>query len=108
MGGYLMETEKQPVKSSTGQSNEFEKTVNEKARRKFKAQQEGKQSPWFGLGMFGLIGWSIVLPTIMGIALGSWIDGAWPSRVSWKLTLLFLGVATGCANAWYWIQKEIV
>ena len=101
-----MSAEKQPANNPSDQTSDFEKTVSTKTRRKLNSQQEGKQSPWFGLGMFGLIGWSIVLPTIFGIALGSWIDDGWPSRVSWKLTLLFVGVVIGCMNAWYWIQKE--
>jgi ATP synthase protein I len=87
--------------------DEFERTVEGKQNRKLRARREGVQSPWFGLGMFGLVGWSIVIPTLAGILIGSWIDGQWPSRVSWKLTLLFLGLAIGCGNAWFWIQKEM-
>jgi len=29
---------------------------------------------WFGLGMMGLIGWSVVVPTLLGAALGIWLD----------------------------------
>jgi len=87
--------------------DEFERTVGSKEKRKIKARTEGMQSPWFGLGMFGLVGWSIVVPTLAGILIGSWIDGQWPSRISWKLTFLFLGLAIGCGNAWFWIQKEM-
>lgn len=85
----------------------FERTVRAKEQRKLKSRTEGTQSPWFGLGMFGLVGWSIVIPTLAGILVGSWIDGLWPGRISWKLTLLFAGLFIGCANAWHWIQKEI-
>ena len=87
-------------------SNYFEKAVEGKSRRKLIATKEGRRSPWFGLGMFGLIGWSIALPTIAGVLLGGWLDANWPSRVSWKLTFLFLGVATGFSVALYWMRKE--
>lgn len=86
---------------------EFEREVDRKRKRKIQSRKAGKQSPWFGLGMFGLVGWSIVLPTLLGIMLGTWIDTRFPGRVSWQLTLLFVGVVIGCANAWYWIKKEI-
>lgn len=86
--------------------DEFEKTVGDKERRKLRARTEGHSSPWFGLGMFGLIGWSIVAPTLIGILLGRWIDANSPSRVSWTVTLLFLGVTAGAVNAWFWIQRE--
>ncbi|MEL7500204.1 MAG: AtpZ/AtpI family protein [Planctomycetota bacterium] len=86
--------------------DDLEQKIEIKGRRKVAARQEGKRSPWFGLGMFGLIGWSVVLPTIGGIILGGWIDQQWPSNISWRITLLFAGIFMGCLNAWYWIQKE--
>jgi ATP synthase protein I len=46
------------------------------------------------------VGWSVTLPTLLGIALGVVIDRRWPGRFSWTLTLLFLGLVFGCANAW--------
>ena len=56
--------------------------------------------------MFGLIGWSVVIPTLLGVALGLWIDQTWPSRYSWTLMLLLLGIILGCLNAWRWISQE--
>jgi ATP synthase protein I len=58
------------------------------------------------LGMMGLVGWSVAIPTLIGVALGWWIDRSWPGRMSWTLTLLFVGVAIGCLNAWYWVRQE--
>ncbi|NJL81109.1 MAG: ATP synthase subunit [Richelia sp. SM2_1_7] len=71
-----------------------------------KARREGNHTVWFGLGMFGIIGWSIAIPTLLGIALGVWIDTKFPSQYSWTLMLLFIGVVFGCINAWYWIERE--
>lgn len=75
------------------------------AKRKIKARQSPKQV-WFGLGMFGLVGWSVAIPTLLGIALGIWIDEHFPSRYSWTLMLLFFGVVLGCFNAWFWVKQE--
>ncbi len=77
-----------------------------KETRKIKARRERDRSVWFGLGMFGLVGWSIAVPTVLGIAFGAWIDHRWPSSVSWRLTLLFVGVVVGFCNAWRWMQSE--
>ncbi len=102
-------TETNDSQSTPEQSgDDFEKTLEVKSRRKASARKAGKQSPWFGLGMFGVIGWSIALPTVVGVFVGSWIDSHWASRVSWKLTFLFLGAIVGCAIAAYWLQKEMV
>ena len=83
----------------------FQKQVATKAERKLKARKE-KKSIWFGLGMFGMVGWSVAIPALMGIALGIWIDTHIPSRYSWTLMLLVFGLILGCFNAWYWIDKE--
>lgn len=71
-----------------------------------RARDEKNKSIWFGLGMFGMVGWSVAIPTLLGIALGVWIDLTWPSRVSWTLTFLFIGIVLGCLNAWYWVKRE--
>ncbi len=81
--------------------------VERRAARRRRAQEEGHRSIWFSLGMFGLVGWSVALPTLLGLGLGVWLDRAYPSgRVSWTLTLLAVGAVAGCANAWHWVRSE--
>jgi ATP synthase protein I len=87
-------------------SERFRKEVDAKTRRKIKARRRKSDSIWYGLGMFGTIGWSVAIPTVIGVALGIWIDTRWPGRVSWTITLLFVGVVLGCVNAWYWVKRE--
>src|SRR5512146_2473646 len=84
----------------------FERQVSQKSKRKVQARQESDRSIWAGLGLFGMVGWSVMVPTLLGIALGIWIDQRFPSPYSWTLMLLFVGVVLGCWNAWYWIQRE--
>lgn len=76
------------------------------AKRKLKAREQDKRSVWFGFGMFGLVGWAVAVPTLIGIALGAYIDARGASEMSWTLALLLAGVALGCANAWYWVSRE--
>lgn len=86
--------------------DEFRDKVGKNEQRKLKALRDGEQSVWFGLGMFGLIGWSIAIPMLIGIALGIWLDNRLGDRISWTLTFLLVGVVVGCLNAWYWLSKE--
>lgn len=79
--------------------------VRGKAERRLRAQGR-RPNIFFGLGLFGIIGWSVAVPTVGGAALGLWIDHRWPGHVSWTLTLLFAGVILGCLNAWHWVQRE--
>lgn len=81
-------------------------TIARKAQRMEEARKRHRDSPWYGLGMFGLVGWSVAVPTVAGIALGIWIDDRWPGEVSWTLTLLVGGAILGAVNAWYWVQRE--
>ena len=83
----------------------LQQDVGSKAERRIRARRE-RSSVWFGLGMFGIIGWSIAVPTVLGIMSGLWIDRHWPSPVSWTLTLLFIGIVLGCMNAWRWVKRE--
>lgn len=80
--------------------------VGAKAARKLKAQRHSTPGVWSGLGMMGLIGWSVVVPTLLGAALGIWLDKHHPGEHSWTLALLIAGLAIGCLNAWLWVAKE--
>lgn len=85
---------------------ELSEIVGVKEDRKLRARRDASRNVWFGFGMFGVIGWSVAVPAVACIALGVWIDTRWPSRYSWTLMLLFVGVVLGCLNAWYWITRE--
>lgn len=80
--------------------------VGAKASRKLKARRSGTPGVWFGLGMMGLIGWSVVVPTLLGAALGLWLDQRHPGGRSWTLALLMGGLVLGCLNAWHWVDRE--
>ncbi|MBN1930951.1 MAG: AtpZ/AtpI family protein [Desulfobacterales bacterium] len=82
------------------------KKIGDKEARKIKARKEKPESILFGLGMFGLVGWAVAIPSLIGIAVGVWIDTQWPSRYSWTLMSLIIGVGLGCLNAWYWVKRE--
>ncbi len=80
--------------------------VGTKAARKIRAQRSLHKGVWFGLGMMGLIGWSVVVPTLLGAALGLWLDAHHPGKHAWTLALLVAGLVIGCVNAWHWVSKE--
>lgn len=84
----------------------FPEEVGKKEERKLKARREGERNLWFGLGMFGLVGWAVAVPTLVCIAIGVWLDSTYPGGYSWTLTFLVLGIFLGCLNAWYWVKKE--
>lgn len=84
----------------------FASQAGAKAARKLKARRDAAHGVWFGLGMMGLIGWSVVVPTLLGAALGLWLDERHPGTHSWTLALLVAGLTIGCLNAWHWVAKQ--
>jgi ATP synthase protein I len=96
----------QPPLKSAGQEPTLAEQVGAKAQRKLRARRNATRGVWFGLGMMGLIGWSVVVPTLLGAALGRWLDERHSGARSWTLALLVAGLCIGCLNAWHWVSKE--
>lgn len=84
----------------------FRRVVQSRRERKERAQREDR-STLFWVGTWGLVGWSVAVPTLVGVALGIWLDRTAPARFSWTLTLLLVGLVVGCLVAWYWVQREL-
>ena len=95
-----------PSEKSGKEDRTLASRVGTKAARKLHAQRHTTRTIWFGLGMMGLIGWSVAIPTLLGASLGLWLDKHYPAPHSWTLTLLFIGLIIGCVNAWHWVTKE--
>ncbi len=87
--------------------NEFQKNIGEKEQRKLKYKRQEKQSVWKGFEVFGIIGWSVAVPTVVLTLLGMWLDKRFPGEHSYTLALLVGGICLGCLNAWYWISNKM-
>ena len=56
------------------------------------------------LAQVGVLGWTIVVPTLLGVFLGRWIDHWFGSGIFWTGPLLLVGLALGCWSAWRWMH----
>ena len=91
---------------ATASDAEFTQQVGIKAERKLKAKTKSPDSVLSGLGVMGLIGWSVAVPTLLGAFIGHWLDRHYPSSHSWTLALIVAGLCLGCWHAWRWMSKE--
>ena len=91
---------------SADRPGRLERTVGHKAARKSRARGRPRHRLWFGVGMFGLVGWAVAVPTLAGIALGLWFDQRFPGPPSWTITGIVIGALLGCLNAWWWVQRH--
>lgn len=92
-------------KKKQSTEEELLKKIKKDSAKKMKAKQEGSEI-MFGLGLFGIVGWSIAIPTVLGIALGVFLDKRFTQSFSWTITLLFAGVVLGSYNAWRWVKEK--
>ena len=73
--------------------------------RMLRARQR-KNGNWSSIAILGVVGWSVAIPTLAGIAIGLWIDHHWPSRFSWTLMMLIGGLVFGCVSAWLRVKGD--
>jgi len=96
-------------RSLTDEQEKLCREIDSRERRKLRSRSEPK-NPSVGLRMFGMVGWSVAMPTMIGLALGRFIDGRTggpgAGGPSWTLTMLVVGVVAGCLNAWFWVARE--
>lgn len=80
--------------------------IGRRAKRMKAARDNPGLSPLRGIGTFGMIGWSIAVPTVGGAFLGLWLDRITPQSFSWTIALIVGGVTLGSLVSWSWISKE--
>lgn len=79
--------------------------IRRRTQRMQKTRDETQYSPLNGLGVFGVIGWSVAIPTVGGAFLGMWLNRVAPQSFSWPIALILGGVVLGGMVAWSWIDK---
>lgn len=84
----------------------MQRTVLRKSLRRRRARLENEDSVWVWLGTFGLVGWTVMVPTMAGLAFGIFLDNRVDASVSFTITFLIVGVAVGASMAWYWVRQE--
>ena len=80
--------------------------VKKRQERRELWQREGERSLGQNLAMIGALGLTIVVPTLLGIFAGRWLDRTFQSGIFWTLGLLVAGLAAGCAFAWKRMHSE--
>lgn len=58
------------------------------------------------LGQIGALGWTIVIPALIGLAAGRWLDKTMHSGVFFSAPLVMLGAGLGLWLAWKWMSRQ--
>ncbi len=97
---------KEPENKSRKAREDFIERVGTKEKIILDGRSGSNKNVWLGFAKYGFIGWAVAAPMLAGVAAGLWLDKNCPSSHSWTLSLMALGLFTGCACAWRWVEKE--
>jgi ATP synthase protein I len=81
-------------------------TVRRQRERQRRWLREGEPSLALFIGQIGVLGWIIVVPTLIGLFIGRWLDHKFGSGIFWSAPLLLVGVVVGCWSGWRWMHKR--
>lgn len=81
--------------------------VRERLERKEREEGYRDRGFWVGVGVMGVVGWSVILPAVAGAFLGLWIDRKLGLQAVFSGLLAMIGLVVGCWNAWRMIQKVL-
>lgn len=83
----------------------LDEAVRRLRERRARASREGRRSIGQDLALIGVIGWTVVIPTLLGIYVGRLLDRLFRSGIFWTLGLLVVGVTLGSALAWQRLNR---
>lgn len=101
-----MRTESEQKAEPEPEGASFSRQVEAKAALKLRALRHPPRSVWLGLGVSGIIGWTVVVPTLAGALLGLFLERRYPGGRPWTVMLLAAGLCIGCFQAWNWVARE--
>ena len=95
-----------PLNDDDTLEDEFEARVQRQSRRIEQGRREKGMSFWKYLGLIGSVGWAVVVPMLVGVFIGQYIDLKAGTDYIWTLGLLVFGLALGCFNAWRMVSRD--
>ena len=81
------------------------KAARQRGERQIRWLREGDRSVARRLAQIGVLGWMIVVPMLIGVFAGRWLDQTFNSGLFCTAPLLMLGLALGCWSAWKWMES---
>lgn len=88
------------MKPQADNHERLQQAIRQRQARRELWRREGERSIGQNLAMIGVLGWTVVIPTLLGIFAGRWLDHTFRSGIFWTLGLMVAGLAAGCAFAW--------
>ncbi|MDW6024405.1 AtpZ/AtpI family protein [Mesorhizobium sp. BAC0120] len=83
--------------------------LTEAARQAAERAKQGEENPEPSLGarfgQIGILGWTIVVPTLVAVFVGRWLDRILDTGIFFSAPLIMIGAAIGLWSAWKWMHR---
>lgn len=96
----------QDVKAPEPVAPVLEQTTQRAVRRDRQARDVPEPTLGSRLGQIGMLGWMIVIPALLALWAGHWLDRHFHTGVFFSAPLLMLGAAFGLWSAWRWMHRQ--
>ena len=80
--------------------------ARETARREQRLVTDPEPSLGRRFGQIGILGWMIVIPVLLGVLIGSWLDGLLGTGITLAAALTMAGAALGLWLAFRWMHEQ--
>ncbi|WP_277428307.1 AtpZ/AtpI family protein [Trinickia sp. Y13] len=87
-------------------SHLLERSAQQAMRRERAARKVPEPSLGSRLGQIGMLGWMVVIPTLLCLWIGHWLDRRLATGVFFSAPLLMIGAAIGLWLAWRWMHRQ--
>ena len=85
---------------------EMQDAIRRRQTRREAWEKQGERPLWKNLSMVGALGWLIVVPTLIGVFAGRWLDGLFGTGVTFSGALTFAGACLGFYLVWRRMNDE--
>jgi ATP synthase protein I len=92
---------------SNADDDRLGRAAEQAVRRQKETQADPEPSLGARLGQIGVLGWTIVVPTLLCLFLGRWLDRHFATGIFFSAPLLMVGAAIGFWSAWKWMNRQV-
>ena len=90
----------------SGPEHDLDEAAARAARRAETGRANPEPSLASRLGQIGVLGWAVVMPLLIAVVLGRWLDRAFGTAVFFTAPAIVIGAAFGLWTAWKWMHRS--
>jgi len=84
----------------------MQEAIRRRQERREAWEKQGERPLWKNLSMAGALGWLVVLPTVIGVFVGRWLDTVFATGVTFSGACTMAGAGLGFYLVWRRINEE--